>query len=378
MRFAFPLAAACLLSACDSTSDFDCRTAAHECASGYVCADDGSECRLPGFGPRVDAGRGSDDASFRRSDAALPVDAAGEADPCSAAECGRVQGTECGTCASATAVCEANRCVEVEDPCEGKACGTAGGMDCGTCQGATAVCQDNQCVDWLAACAGAGMGGIEWVASGDAGLCFTRSEVTVDQYRRCADAGACPAAPADCCPDQNIIGFFCPTNTGLTGRGDHPVNCVLPAEAGAFCAWAGGRLPTSEEWEAEARRGRPQAYPWGDEVPDCAHAVMNAGEGAGCGTAEDGVDTAATLPVCTHRAGDSANGLCDMAGNAAEFTSTVGTSQETGDIGHQFVRGGAYYSRSDSVELTNDHHDIIDPNRRALHTGLRCALPRPE
>ena len=55
---------------------------------------------------------------------------------------------------------------------------------------------------------------------------------------------------------------------------DHPATDVTYDEAAAFCAWAGGRLPTGDEWEAAARGDDGRAWPWGATFdPDCCACV---------------------------------------------------------------------------------------------------------
>lgn len=130
---------------------------------------------------------------------------------------------------------------------------------------------------------------------------MSRTPVTVAQYAGCVAAGACTEPGTD---------DFC--NWGIKGREDHPVNCVDWRQAAAYAAYAGARLPTEAEWEYAARSGGLERdYPWGNEAPDCSRAVMSSGA-HGCGSG-------GTLPVCSKPAGNTAQGLCDMAGNVWQW-----------------------------------------------------------
>ena len=84
---------------------------------------------------------------------------------------------------------------------------------------------------------------------------MTRTEVTVEQYKACVDAGACTA------PDT---GDYC--NWGQSGRGKHPINCVDWHQAQAYAKWAGGRLPTEAEWEYAAKAGISDNHTYGGNV----------------------------------------------------------------------------------------------------------------
>lgn len=131
---------------------------------------------------------------------------------------------------------------------------------------------------------------------------ISRTAVTVEQYAECVIQGKC-TAPG--------IGGYC--NWGRTGRRLHPVNCVDWQQAGAYAEFKGARLPTEAEWEyAASGGGRNQQYPWGNEPASCEKAVMQDESGQGCGA--DG-----TLPVCSRPAGNTPQGLCDMAGNVAQW-----------------------------------------------------------
>jgi formylglycine-generating enzyme required for sulfatase activity len=129
-----------------------------------------------------------------------------------------------------------------------------------------------------------------------------RTEVTVGQYRACVNAGAC---------DEPRTGNDYNWSANAAGLENHPINGVSWINAGQFASWVGARLPSESEWEFAARsQGQDITYPWGDAEPNCEQANFS-----GC-AGDDGADTSR---VCTHGAGNSAQGVCDLTGNVWEW-----------------------------------------------------------
>ena len=199
------------------------------------------------------------------------------------------------------------------------------------------------------------------------------TEVTVDAYARCVDAGACtiPARSGLACGGEGFT-------YEQEGAGGHPVNCVSISQARDFCAFVGKRLPTEAEWEKAARGDRDaREYPWGDEEATCERACLR-GEDREC-------PTRGTCPVGTHPTGASPYGVQDMAGNVWEWVSDwykldyfeeapernpTGPQEPTGE---RVVRGGSY----DDIALYQRlayRFDVKEPDTWAyVYIGFRCA-----
>lgn len=150
---------------------------------------------------------------------------------------------------------------------------------------------------------------------------------------------------------------------------DHPVVGVSWEQANAFCAWRTEyllrglgpqakwiqryRLPSEAEWEYAARGKEGTKYPWdGDETKSdegCYYANYKPGEG---NYTKDG-------SLITSRCGifsANSNGLYDMAGNVAEWTSTVYTeagvlqmSDMNPDLQYKAAKEDPYYMKKKTV-----------------------------
>ena len=199
---------------------------------------------------------------------------------------------------------------------------------------------------------------------------LSKTEVTVAQYRACVEAAVCAEPdPRDTC------------NWGQDGRDDHPINCVSWDDARDYAQWIEARLPSEAEWEYAARGGGlEREYPWGDEPADCQRAIIHGDEGAGCGRAS-------TWSVCSKEAGNTPQGLCDMAGNVWEWveddwhgTYTRAPAEGSAWVdspraSYRVIRGGSWrdYPRYARVA----YRFRGDPSWRNDNVGFRVARSLP-
>jgi hypothetical protein len=136
-----------------------------------------------------------------------------------------------------------------------------------------------------------------------------------------------------------------------------PVVRVNWRGAVAYCGWAGCRLATSEEWELAAAGKEGRKYPWGSEEPDDS-------EKPGPQRANFGIRVSRVTPVGLFPAGNTPEGVADLAGNVWEWTGT------NYDAVRKVVRGGAFFDFARVLRAA--YRNWYHPEGRDDDIGFRC------
>ncbi|WP_435838588.1 formylglycine-generating enzyme family protein [Streptomyces achromogenes] len=155
--------------------------------------------------------------------------------------------------------------------------------------------------------------------------------------------------------------------SGLDGRADHPVVHVSHHDALAYCAWAGLRLPTEDEWEYAARGGLQGArYPWGDDFTPGGREMCNTWRGHFPHRSDRPGGSTGTMPVTAYE--PNGFGLYNTSGNVWEWV------QDTHGTGERVIRGGSYLchaSYCNRYRVAARSHNT--PDSSTGHGGFRCA-----
>jgi formylglycine-generating enzyme required for sulfatase activity len=187
-------------------------------------------------------------------------------------------------------------------------------------------------------------------------------EVTNASYQDCVSASACP--PPETTSSQTHPNYY--NDPELTA---YPVLNVDWRMAQSYCEWRGARLPTEAQWEKAARGSEARQYPWGDDM--------------GCFFANHNACLGDTSSVDKYAIGRSVYGVFNMAGNAAEWTSSLfqpypydpaDGREDPASIEPRVLRGGSWASSPE--EILTYHRLGLDPSMSSIHgndVGFRCA-----
>jgi len=222
-------------------------------------------------------------------------------------------------------------------------------------------------------------------------FCMDVSEVTVQEYRKCNQRGACRApestvkwagiADAIKEKDSNACTAYQDDQVNL------PINCISWTDSEAYCQAEGKRLPTEAEWEYAAGGGTEhRQYPWGPAPP--SPTLLNACD-ASCiagmpppdnkkqAMFEESDGFAVLAPGGKFPAGDTKFGVHDMAGNVWEWTASpyCNYPDHTCTSQHRVFRGGGWGGVLAS-NLRVSARLWSNPAHRYNDVGFRCVKDR--
>lgn len=222
------------------------------------------------------------------------------------------------------------------------------------------------------------------------GFFVDRTEVTTSAFEGCVASGRCrpyvrpTTLPLSIESDSPLARWLvAQCNFGVGDRQEHPMNCVTSAEAAAYCAAQGGRLPRAPEWEYAARGTDERRFVWGNERTgqevhgnSCDRSLRLLYREMGAYQQmqhrfepfNDGF--AGTSPVGSFPRDTSPFGLLDAAGNVAEWTADtrVAWDEESRSRVETIVKGGDWMACTE--ELTDSFP--TPESERHPAGGFRC------
>ena len=150
---------------------------------------------------------------------------------------------------------------------------------------------------------------------------------------------------------------------------DHPVTHVDFQDAQAFCAWAGKRLPSEQEWEKAARGTDGRQYPWGNVFHETR-------------SNNPQKESKGTEPVGSYPESRSPYGLYDMSGNVWEWVDAwyqphPGNDVPNAEYGRKsrISKGGSWYScmfYNCGISAPAYNRAFLHPSTRNSSLGFRC------
>lgn len=163
------------------------------------------------------------------------------------------------------------------------------------------------------------------------------TEVTVNAYQQCITVGNC-TNPSP----------LSPCNWNITGKENHPINCVDWNQADNYCRKNQKRLPTEIEFEYVMRGPQSSTYSWGFAnpiSPPDPNAQLWWNRKISTGTSAVGAFPKTVLGEI------SSAGVSDIAGNVSEWTShaecqypLTSNGGQSCDNSTRIYRGGSFFA----------------------------------